>query len=77
MKNVVKCYKDFFGYFNALKTHCERVVHKKNLFVLCGIRNCFDMLSSRPSFVQRNQIKLTTFTNAYVSARGDSNMYTN
>ena len=22
MKNVVKCYKDFFGYFNALKTHC-------------------------------------------------------
>ena len=23
MKNVVKCYKDFFGYFNALKTHCE------------------------------------------------------
>ena len=21
MKNVVKCYKDFFGYFNALKTH--------------------------------------------------------
>ena len=23
MKNIVKCYKDFFGYFNALKTHCE------------------------------------------------------
>ena len=23
MKNVVKCYKDFFGYFNALKTHSE------------------------------------------------------
>ena len=22
MKNVVKCYKEFFGYFNALKTHC-------------------------------------------------------
>ena len=21
MNNVVKCYKDFFGYFNALKTH--------------------------------------------------------
>ena len=21
MKNVVKCYKHFFGYFNALKTH--------------------------------------------------------
>ena len=21
VKNVVKCYKDFFGYFNALKTH--------------------------------------------------------
>ena len=21
MKNVVKCYKDFFGYFNTLKTH--------------------------------------------------------
>ena len=23
MKNIVKCYKDFFGYFNALKTHCD------------------------------------------------------
>ena len=22
MKNVVKCYKHFFGYFKALKTHC-------------------------------------------------------
>ena len=22
MKNVVKCYKDFFDYFNALKTDC-------------------------------------------------------
>ena len=21
MKNIVKCYKHFFGYFNALKTH--------------------------------------------------------
>ena len=21
MKNVVECYKDFFGYFNALETH--------------------------------------------------------
>ena len=26
MKNVVKCYKDFFGYFNALKTHCESCI---------------------------------------------------
>ena len=25
MKNIVKCYKDFFGYFNALKTHCDTV----------------------------------------------------
>ena len=24
IKNVVKCYKDFFGYFNALKTHCGK-----------------------------------------------------
>jgi hypothetical protein len=23
MKNVVKCYKHFFGYFNALETHSE------------------------------------------------------
>ena len=27
MKNVVKCYKDFFGYFNALKTHCVTPPH--------------------------------------------------
>ena len=26
MKNVAKCYKDFFGYFNALKTHCDYTV---------------------------------------------------
>ena len=26
MKNVVKCYKDFFGYFNALKTHSELIL---------------------------------------------------
>ena len=25
MKNVVKCYKDFFGYFNALKTRSELI----------------------------------------------------
>ena len=25
MKNVVKCYKDFFDYFNALKTHCALI----------------------------------------------------
>ena len=23
MKNIVKCYKHFFGYFNALETHSE------------------------------------------------------
>ena len=23
MKNGVECYKDFFGYFNALKTNCD------------------------------------------------------
>ena len=26
MKNVVKCYKYFFGYFNALKTHGESIL---------------------------------------------------
>ena len=26
MKNVVKCYKHFFCYFNALKTNCESCV---------------------------------------------------
>ena len=26
MKNGVECYKDFFGYFNALKTNCVYVV---------------------------------------------------
>ena len=32
MKNVVKCYKEFFGYFNALKTHCEWL-NKVKIFV--------------------------------------------
>ena len=37
MKNVVKCYKQFFCYFNTLKTHCEMkyVVHKTNTVVFC------------------------------------------
>ena len=24
LKNVVECYKEFFGYFNALETHGEK-----------------------------------------------------
>ena len=32
MKNVVKCYKDFFGYFNALKTHSETAQTDNNVF---------------------------------------------
>ena len=30
MKNGVKCYKDFFGYFNALKTNCV-IGHERTL----------------------------------------------
>ena len=29
MKNIVKCYKDFFGYFNALKTHSVNLSQQK------------------------------------------------
>ena len=32
MKNVVKCYKDFFGYFNALKPHSAYVTHHIKIF---------------------------------------------
>ena len=32
MKNVVKCYKHFFGYFNALKTHSGVMVKLKNRY---------------------------------------------
>ena len=33
MKNGVECYKDFFGYFNALKTNCDcRSIPKKGQF---------------------------------------------
>ena len=32
MKNVVKCYKHFFGYFNALKTHFRIANSLKLLF---------------------------------------------
>ena len=34
MKNVVECYKDFFGYFNALETHSD----------ICCFRNLFNPL---------------------------------
>ena len=32
MNNVIKCYKEFFGYFNALETNCvmfQVAVYKK------------------------------------------------
>ena len=45
MKNFVKCYKDFFGYFNALKTHCV-------LFV----RNAF--LCLRKNFITKVQLEI-------------------
>ena len=37
MKNGVECYKDFFGYFNTLKTNCViypklKIVNKKSPF---------------------------------------------
>ena len=35
MKNVVKCQKHFFGYFNALKNHG---VHVKKLDLGCEVR---------------------------------------
>ena len=56
MKNVVKCYKHFFGYFNALKTHCD--VLDWHLWLLwsvkflCGrLRPCVGLLpySQMPS----------------------------
>ena len=34
MENVVKCYKHFFCYFHALKTHCEQSV-------IMGTFQCF------------------------------------
>jgi len=39
MKNVVKCYKDFFGYFNALKTHCELLCNKAPPWQMGGKKN--------------------------------------
>ena len=37
MKNVVKYYKDFFGYFNALKTHCDLIATVTNSIGLTPI----------------------------------------
>ena len=31
MKNIVRCYKDFFGYFKALKTHGEMLGKRCNV----------------------------------------------
>ena len=33
MKNVVKCYKHFFCYFNTLKTHCETQRTGRTMFL--------------------------------------------
>ena len=32
MKNVVECYKEFFGYFNALETNDDKeaIINKEN-----------------------------------------------
>ena len=34
IKNVVKCYKHFFFYFDALKTHCETLSKMFGFFKL-------------------------------------------
>ena len=46
MKNAVKCYKDFFGYFNALKTHSEKGIQcTKSKFyfpnICCALHNAW------------------------------------
>ena len=35
MKNVVGCYKEFFGYFNALETNGD-ITSKQTMKILCG-----------------------------------------
>ena len=39
MKNVVKCQKHFFGYFNALKTYCLWFLHDSSV-VFCNEEKC-------------------------------------
>ena len=44
LKNGVKCYKDFFGYFNALKTKCDSI---RSMFRVLGIYNFGSNLGAR------------------------------
>ena len=37
MKNIVKFYKDFFGYFNALKTHGALYTLGSEMFAQGGL----------------------------------------
>ena len=38
MKNIVKCYKHFFGYFNALKTHSDYVLSSQTEKLMAGTK---------------------------------------
>ena len=40
MKNVVECYKDFFGYFNAVETHEST----NPVFINFSHQNFFELL---------------------------------
>jgi hypothetical protein len=50
MKNVVECYKEFFGYFNALETNGEVVLE---ILLVCR----FYFLSIK-EFVQQNFVNV-------------------
>ena len=45
IKNVVKCYKHFFGYFNALKTHGLSLGKNTEVCCIFVLRHCLTIVS--------------------------------
>ena len=61
VKNVVKCYKHFFGYFNALKTHSDLALVSSFLATFTN-RKVFEMISEMIGFFQFSSVFILLYT---------------
>ena len=51
MKNIVKCWKDFFGYFNALEVHSEQSPNCYTFYGPDSYTYYFTLSLNKPGFL--------------------------
>ena len=76
MKNGVECCKDFFPYFKALKTNCDFVVTKVDMYYLFAKTILFEgehdylrMLREAQRESNRSSSKVSPISSAFISVK--------